>query len=153
MPRIWRKRIELDEYNRDENGYMRGDRPFTKILVHYVFTPKYRFKLVDYDGLPELVEAKIKEVCENRGWPIHNIAVETDHVHVLIQITHNDKISYVAQIIKGNVSKVALEQYPEIATRFKKRVFWGKKYSAISVGHSDFEKTMRYIEKQGVSTL
>lgn len=151
MPRQWRKRIELDDYKRDEYGFMRGDRPCTKILVHLVFTPKYRFKLSDYIGLPELVDSKIKEVCENRKWHIEKLAVEKDHVHLLVQIPPTVSISYVSQIIKGNVSKDALEQYPEIVKRFKKRVFWGRKFFAITVGDSDFEITKRYIENQGVT--
>ena len=130
---------------------MRGDRPFTKLQVHFVFTPKYRRPFTDYEGLPELIESKIKEVCRNKLWFIDSLAIESDHVHLLVQIPPSIKISDVAKTIKANVSKDALEQYPEIVRRNKKRVFWARKYSAFSVGGLDFEKTVKYIENQGVT--
>ena len=149
--KYWKRKIPLDEYHRDKDGYMRGDRPFTKLQVHFVFTPKYRRPFTEYQGLPELIESKIKEVCQNRLWHIDSLAVESDHVHLLVQIPPNVNVSYVAQIIKGNVSKDALERYPEIVKRNGKRAFWTRKYSAFSVGGSDFDKTVRYIENQGVT--
>lgn len=147
--RIWKRRIELDEYYRDEYGFMRGNRPCTKILVHLVITPKYRFKFTDFSGLPNFISSKIKDICKNRKWFIENLAVEKDHIHLLIQIPPNVSVSYVTQIIKGNVSKFAREQYPELLN-INKKSFWGRKFFAVSVGH-DFEITRKYIENQGVT--
>lgn len=149
--RKWKRKIVLDKYHRDKDGYMRGDRPFTRILIHFVFTPKYRREFTHFKGLTELIKAKIKEVCENKLWFIERMAIERDHVHLLVQFPPSIKISDVAKTIKANVSKDALERYPEIVKLNKKRVFWGRKYSAFTVGSLDFEKTVKYIEKQGVT--
>lgn len=151
MPRYWRRRIELDDYHRDANGFMRGDRPCTKIMVHFVFTPKYRVDISKYDGLTGAVGHFIETVCWNRKWPIVEYAVEKDHVHLLVQIPPTVAVSYVAQIIKGNVSKMVRELYPELKDDLNKNSFWGKRFFAVTVGNSDIEITKSYIENQGVN--
>lgn len=149
----WRRRIELDQYHRDDNGFMRGNRPCTKILIHYVFTPKYRKDISKFEGVVENVRDSVQSVCLERNWFLENLAVEKDHVHLLVQLPPTVSISYAAQIIKGNVSKMVREAFPKLKEELSGSSFWGRKYFGVSVGNSDLEITKKYIENQGVATL
>lgn len=149
MVRIWKIRRALDKYHRDKDGYMRGDRPCTKILVHYQFTPKYRFNMMKFDGLMEALGRIIKEVCEYNGWPIESLAIETNHVHLCVQLPPTVSISDGAKIIKGNSSRKIRELYTELKKELHKDSFWGRHFYAKTVGDVDFERTVRYIENQG----
>ena len=148
MPTRWERKLILDNYNRDPNGFMRGDRPCTKILVHYVFTPKYRKDISKFDGICDAVGYYIEKVCWERKWFIENLAVERNHVHLLVQIPPAISVSYGAQIIKGNVSKMIRELHPELKDKISKSSFWGKHYFAVTVG-SNIEIVKGYIEGQG----
>lgn len=150
--KIWKRKTELDEYHRDKDGYMRGNRPCTKLLVHYVFTFKYRRNLSNYKWLPESIKYYIKEVCNNKNWYVGELSVEKDHIHLLVQIPPKISVSYVAQIVKGNVSRFIRLEFPELIEDLNKRSLFGRKYFAKTVGDSDFETTKRYIEGQGVTT-
>ena len=150
MPRIWRKRIELDKYHRDEDGYIRGDRPCTKILVHYQFTPKYRKDISVYPGLLKALGLCIQDICDYNNWYIDSLAIETDHVHLCVQLPPTVTVSDGARIIKCNSSRMIREAYPELRKDLNKSSFWGKHFFAKTVGDVDFERTKRYIENQGI---
>lgn len=55
--------------------------------------------------------------------------------------------------IKGNVSKMVREAFPNLKDDLCGSSFWGKKYFAVSVGNSDIEIIKKYIENQGVVSL
>ena len=153
MPRIWKRRNELDRYHRDKEGNIRGDRPFTKLLYHLNISMKYRR---DFSKCPSLINDLgkiITDICEYNNWPLIALAVQGNHIHIFLQLPPSVSISDVMRIIKSNSSKQIREKYPILKTSLHKSSFWSRKYSAFSVGSEDNkgrdeENVRRYIEKQ-----
>ena len=66
-----------------------------------------------------------------------------DHVHLLISMPSTISISKAMQLIKGGSSKWIHETFPE------HRLFeWQEGYGAFSIGVSDIERTINYINNQ-----
>lgn len=88
----------------------------------------------------------------NKLWYVERLSVETDHIHLLVQIPPSNSISYVAQIIKTNASRLIRLEYPELIKDLHKTSLFGRKFFAKTVGDNDFNATVKYIEGQGVVT-
>jgi putative transposase len=83
----------------------------------------------------------------NRWW-IGQLAIQEDHVHVLIQIKPSESVAQVVQILKGGTSKVIRAEFPEIEEFLWGDSFWADGYFAESVGQVDEEVVRKYIREQ-----
>ena len=66
-----------------------------------------------------------------------------DHVHLLISISAPMSVSNAMQLIKGGSSKWIHETFPE-----HRSFAWQEGYGAFSIGISDVERTVNYINNQ-----
>ena len=66
-----------------------------------------------------------------------------DHVHLLISIIAPMSVSNAMQLIKGGSSKWIHETFPE-----HRSFAWQEGYGAFSIGISDVERTVNYINNQ-----
>ncbi|MCK5505377.1 MAG: IS200/IS605 family transposase [Thermodesulfovibrionia bacterium] len=115
---------------------------YTKILIHYVFSTKNRDKILT------------KEL-QNRLWPfMGGIARENnskalaiggvkDHVHLLVSLPAALSVAKLIQQIKGGSSKWVHDTFPE-SSNFK----WQEGYGAFSIGVSQIDQTIAYINNQ-----
>jgi putative transposase len=83
----------------------------------------------------------------NRWW-ISKIAIQSDHVHMLIQLNPKDSVAYAVQMLKGGTSKVIRQEYPELKEFLWGDSFWSDGYFAETVGKVDEAVIRRYIEQQ-----
>lgn len=83
----------------------------------------------------------------NRWW-IGELAIEPDHVHVLIQYHPRESIADVVQILKGGSSRVIRKEFPELEEFLWGDSFWADGYFAESVGKVNEEIIRRYIRSQ-----
>ena len=112
------------------------------LYVHYVFSTKYRRKIIT----PEL---------EARLWPyMGGIARENnmkalaiggveDHAHVFLSLPSTITIAKAIQLIKGGSSKWASDTFPS-----QRDFEWQKGYGAFSVSVSLVENAIAYINNQ-----
>lgn len=111
-------------------------------LIHFVFSTKERRALIT----PELQE---------RLWPyLGGIARENkmvalavggveDHAHILLSLPATISVSKAVQLMKGGSSKWIHDTFPE------HRLFsWQEGYGAFSIGISDVDRTVAYIQTQ-----
>jgi len=78
--------------------YWSGAHSTSRLRYHIVFAPKYR-KRVLHGRLAERLEELMRQACDVRGWMIHELSIQPDHVHLLIQVMPKDSVSYVANIL------------------------------------------------------
>jgi len=52
---------------------------------HVVFTPKYRYRILE-GKVKDIVEHKIRQVCEWYEVEIEEMNIQTDHIHMLLSI-------------------------------------------------------------------
>jgi putative transposase len=81
-------------------------------------------------------------------WEIHELNVQKDHVHMLLQINPRESLSKVMQIIKGGSSFVIRKEFPDLEEFLWGDSFWSDGFFAESVGQKN-EKVIRdYIKNQ-----
>jgi REP element-mobilizing transposase RayT len=111
-------------------------------LMHCVFSSKERREIIT----PEL---------QTRLWPyLGGIARENnmkalaiggveDHLHMLLSLPATLSTSKAIQLIKGGSSKWIHDAFPQHRT-----FAWQEGYGAFSIGISDVDRTIAYIENQ-----
>ena len=117
---------------------------YVSSFFHCVFSTKER-------------EANISVDLQERLWPyIGGIAKENkmkaiaiggtrDHLHVLLSLPSTLAIAKVIQLIKGASSKWVHETFPS-----RQLFSWQEGYGAFSIGISQLQETIAYIQSQDV---
>lgn len=83
----------------------------------------------------------------NRWW-IGELAIQEDHVHIVIQIKPSDRVAEVVQYLKGGTSRVMRKKFPELEEFLWSDSLWADGYFAESVGQVEEEVVKRYIANQ-----
>ena len=130
--------------------YWTGAHTKHRLRYHIVWIPKYRKRVLRGKLARRLVDL-LYQACEINRWFIHELAVQTDHIHMLIQLRPKESISFVTQILKGGTSKKIREEFPELDEFLWGDSFWADGYFAESVGHVDEETVKSYIRDQNES--
>ncbi|MEN8172020.1 MAG: IS200/IS605 family transposase [Chloroflexota bacterium] len=121
-------------------------------LHHIIFSPKYRRPIFqDREDLGAACERLIRHICTLKNITVHAVAIETDHVHVFIQIPNTMSVAKAAMLIKWFSSRWMRIEFPELQSYPKKTAFWQRKYWNRSVG-GDARTVKKYIKDQGVNT-
>ncbi len=115
---------------------------YVSSLYHCVWSTKSRRRTIE----PEL---------RDRLWPyLGGIASKNkmkalaiggveDHVHILLSLPSTIEIAKAVQLIKGGSSKWVHETFPE-----HREFSWQEGYGAFSIGISQIDDTVKYIENQ-----
>ena len=77
------------------------------------------------------------------------MAVEVDHVHVMIRYHPRESIAEVVQILKGGTSRILRKEFPELEEFLWGDSFWADGYFAEAVGVVHEEAIRHYIRAQG----
>lgn len=127
--------------------YKSGASTKHRILVHLVFCPKYRRRV-----LQGKISIRLKELftkcCEINDWSIEELNIQNDHVHMLIQINPKDSISKVMNYVKGGSSRVIRKEFPELEEFLWGDSFWSNGYFAESIGSKNESVIRNYIKNQ-----
>lgn len=113
-------------------------------LIHYTFTCKYRFPLLDDPRFVAGVEALMRRAAAQQGMTIKALAIQSEHVHVFVILPRTLAVSTAAQELKRMPSQHLRRAYPELQ---ELRAMWGRRYHHRSVG-GDSRQVAKYIEAQ-----
>ncbi len=127
--------------------YWKGAHTKHRLLVHLVWIPKYR-KRVLVGEVAKRVEELLRECAEANNWRIDELNIQEDHVHLLVQIRPNISHSKIVQYFKGGSSKVIRKEFPELRAFLWGDSFWADGYFAESVGVINIQKMKDYIRNQ-----
>jgi putative transposase len=111
-------------------------------LVHVVFSTEQRRPLI-HDEIRGRLHAYIGGIARENGMTAIAVGGVADHVHVLLSLPRTISVAKAVQLLKGGSSKWLNENYPESG-----RLAWQEGYAAFSVGLSQREKTVAYIQGQ-----
>ena len=84
-----------------------------KIAFHFVWCPKYR-KQVLIGDVAQFVEAEIRRLCKENGWPIGALTIQEDHVHLFLGAPPSVSPSLIANTLKGITARQVFKHYPEV---------------------------------------
>jgi|GEM_PF-133764 len=116
-----------------------------KIAFHFVWCPKYRKHLLIGD-VAQFVEAEIRRLCEENGWPIDALTIQEDHVHLFLGAPPSVAPSLIANTLKGITARQVFKRYPEVKKQVWGGSFWSRSYYVGTVGDMTEETVKKYIE-------
>ncbi len=88
------------------------------------------------------------QACEMNEWEIHELNIQKDHVHMLLQINPRESLSSVMQILKGGSSFVIRREFPDLEEFLWGDSFWADGFFAESVGTKNEKVIREYIKNQ-----
>jgi len=116
--------------------------PYSKLLVHLVWSTKNREKVITKET-KELLLNHILENARKKEIFIIRVNCVSDHIHFLISLKPDQSVSNVVRLLKGESSFWINKQ--EISNR---KFAWQEEYFAVSVSESIREKIIIYIDNQ-----
>jgi REP element-mobilizing transposase RayT len=120
-----------------------GELPGFNNNYHFHASPKYRASAFSPEiaiRTKELIESKSTEL----GWKVHDIAVDDDHIHFLIQADTTP--SNIAQRLFGFTSFSLRKEFPKLK-ELNKDHFWGGEQCKCIKDVNHFNNTIAYIAK------
>ena len=119
-----------------------ADHSFISCWIHLVWSTKNRQKALLSETRIKLSEF-LKEYSESKEIYMKINYVNSDHVHILIDLPSNMSVEYAAKTLKGgsshwiNKKRLTLNKFS-----------WARGYGAFSVSESNVNKVARYIANQ-----
>ena len=132
----------------DASGYWTGAHTLHRLRLHLVWTPKYRLRVLE-EPLVIRLTALLHQACEVKNWGLHELSIQPDHVHLLLQVSPGDSVANVMQVLKGGTARVLRLEFPELEEFLWGDSFWGDGYFAESVGQKEEAVLRAYIRSQG----
>ena len=111
-------------------------------LYHCVFSTKQRRRWLSAE-VREQLWPYLGGIARKNKMKALAIGGVEDHVHLLLSLPSRIDIAKAIQLIKGGSSKWLHETYPELRS-----FAWQEGYGAFSIGVSQIEATVRYINSQ-----
>ena len=127
--------------------YWTGAHTRHRLQYHLVWIPKYR-KRVLVGKVAVRLQELVREAAYVNRWVIHELNVQRDHVHMLIQVEPRVSVAKVVQVLKGGTSTKIRREFPELEEFLWGDSFWADGYFAESIGTVQEEMVRKYIREQ-----
>lgn len=147
------ERNELNEPKKvTASAYWTGAHTTHRLRFHIVWIPKYRKRVLE-GAVAERLDALLRQASEVNEWELHELNVQPDHVHLLLQIHPRESVADVVQRLKGGTSFVLRKEFPDLEEPDLEEFLWsdslwGDGYFAESVGQTEEGVIRRYIRNQ-----
>ena len=120
---------------------------YYKCEYHVVFTPKYRFKILE-GMVKSQLEYDIQLVSSWKDVKIIEMNVQIDHVHMVCSIPPKLSVSDYMGVLKGKTAIKLFKTYPKLKQKpYWGNHFWLRGYFISTVG-IDEEMIRRYVKYQ-----
>jgi len=120
---------------------------YYKCDYHIVFTPKYRFAILE-GMVKSLVEHDLQTICSWKNVEVIESNIQLDHIHLVCSIPPKLSISEFMGILKGKIAIKLFKTYPNL----KQKPYWGNHFSSrgyfVSTVGLDEEMIKRYVKYQ-----
>ena len=127
--------------------YLRKRHSVTRLVVHLVFTTKYRRRLFDGYMVEQLREA-FESACEKLECELMEMDGEADHVHLLVSYPPKLSVSVLVNNLKSVSSRRIRILNTHIPRQSKSGALWSRSYFACSAGGATIETLREYVQSQ-----
>ena len=132
--------------------YWTGAHTKHRLRVHLVWVPKsqktkYRKRILRGPVAARL-EALLRQAADVNRWQVHELAIQPDHVHLLLQIRPDVAVATAVKRLKGGTSRVLRAEFPELEEFLWGSSFWADGYFVESVGQVEEAVVSAYIRNQ-----
>jgi putative transposase len=114
------------------------------VVYHIIWCPKRRRKVLEGVVRNRLGQI-IGEVAAENGWEIIRLAIQPDHVHLVIRANPNTLPSDIPRRMKGRSSHLLREEFPHL---LKLPSLWTRSFLLSTAGNVSQETVQKYIERQ-----
>ncbi|HAK3431663.1 TPA: IS200/IS605 family transposase [Salmonella enterica] len=128
-------------------GFLRKRHSVSKLVVHLIFTTKYRRRLFYGRMIGQLQHAfgsaAAKLECE-----IIEMEGEPDHVHLLVAYPPKLAVSVMVNNLKSVSSRLLRQQNTHLRMQSKTGLLWSRSYFVCSAGGATIETLRAYVQSQ-----
>lgn len=128
-------------------GFLRKRHSVSKLVVHLIFTTKYRRKLLDGSMIEQLREAFLSAAAKLEC-DIIEMDGEPDHVHLLVAYPPKLAVSIMVNNLKSVSSRLLRQQNTHLRMQSKTGLLWSRSYFVCSTGGATIEMLRAYVQSQ-----
>ena len=122
------------------------------IHLHIVLVTKYRRKAITPEILTRLQEI-FTDLCTSRKSILVEFNAESDHAHLLVDISPDNHISDIVRLLKATSSRLIRKEFSaHVNSFYRKPVFWSSSYFVNSSGGVSLDVLKKYIKQQDAPT-
>ncbi len=129
------------------SNYLRKRHSVSKLVVHLVFTTKYRRKLLTGVMIEQLRDA-LESACGKLECELIEMDGEEDHIHLLVAYPPKLSISVMVNNLKAVSSRMLRLQNTHLTRQSKSAALWSRSYFACSAGGATIETLRAYVDSQ-----
>lgn len=115
---------------------------FCNCLMHCIWSTKGRRNLIA-PALQERLFPYLGGIARDNGMKALMVGGTTNHVHALLSLPSTMAVAKAVQLVKGGSSKWVRDTFPDY-----REFEWQAGYGAFSIGATQAERTIKYIEDQ-----
>ena len=132
--------------------YIKLTHVYYKCDYHIVFTPKYRFRILE-GMIQSLVEHDMQTICSCKNVEIQEVNIQLDHIHLVCSIPPKLSVSEFMGILKKKIAIKLFKTYPKLKQKpYFGNHFWSRDYFVSTVG-LDEEMIKRYASINHINSL
>ncbi len=139
--------LQVSVHRDDLTRYLRRRHSVSKLVVHLIFTTKYRRKLLD-GTMIEQMRGAFLSAAEKLEIDILEMDGEADHVHLLVAYPPKLAVS----VLVNNLKSISSRQIRILNTHLRKQsnsgLLWSRSYFACSAGGATIETLKAYVASQ-----
>jgi REP element-mobilizing transposase RayT len=114
----------------------------SQVILHIVFSTKERHRWLDLEIRPRM-HAYLATVCRDCGCEAYRVGGTADHVHLAVRLCRTISQAKLLEEIKKTSSAWIKSQGSQYGG-----FFWQSGYGSFSIGWSQLEELIRYIDRQ-----
>ena len=121
---------------------------------HLEWCPKYRHDAMREVGISEEMKSILLGIAVEKGIAVDKIVVDSDHVHLFVELPLWMSVSSALQNLKGISAYKIFRLHPEFRDdMFRKGSFWSPGHFSRSVSSITEETVKNYIDKHDQPSL
>lgn len=128
-------------------GYLRKRHSISKLVVHLIFTTKYRRNLFDERMIEQLRDA-FGSAAGKLECDIIEMNWEPDHVHLRVAYPPKLAVSVMVNNLKSVSSRLLRQQNTHLRMQSKTGLLWSRSYFVCSTGGATIETLRAYVQSQ-----
>ncbi len=135
----------MDTTKKSHIEYTRDEHRVHLVVYHLIWCPKRRKPILTgkiKDRCQELLEA----TCQQKGWTILTLAIQPDHIHIVVRVWPHDSAADVVKELKGYTSFSLKREFQAILSKLP--ALWTRSYFASTAGAVSAQTIQMYIDAQ-----
>ena len=127
-------------------NYRKSSHATYRCEYHFVWIPKYRYRILLEDIRPRLREI-LSQLCDWQGITLLEGSICSDHVHMYLSVPPKLSPSQVMKILKGKSAELLSSEFSAIRKKCWGRHVWARGYFVSTVGVNS-EVIKKYVRNQ-----